>query len=85
MQIWPDGRYSVLDEEEFAEHAERFGYPLATQQAARQAVRNSCPLAGSPIAVRPALACLAGAADARMSVGIRADRDRFTDTRYTRR
>lgn len=40
VQIWPDGRYSVLDEEEFAEHAALFGYPLATQQAARQAVED---------------------------------------------
>lgn len=38
VQIWPDGRYAVLDEDEFTEHAILFGYPPAMQQAARLAI-----------------------------------------------
>ena len=40
VRIYPDGRYDVLDEDEFTEHAALFGYPPDTQRAARQAVSD---------------------------------------------
>jgi protein associated with RNAse G/E len=38
VQIWPDGRYAVLDEDEFLAHAAQFAYPAEVQRGARQAV-----------------------------------------------
>ncbi len=40
VQIWPDGRYAVLDEDEYIEHARLFGYPADVQAAARRAVED---------------------------------------------
>ena len=38
LLVAPDLTYTVLDEDEFAEHAERFKYPPETRQRARAAV-----------------------------------------------
>jgi uncharacterized protein len=40
VEIWPDGRYAVLDEDEFEAHAVAFGYPDEVQRRARQAVQD---------------------------------------------
>ena len=40
VRIFPDGRWDLLDEDEFIDHAALFGYPPDTQRAARQAVSD---------------------------------------------
>jgi uncharacterized protein len=71
VQIFPDGRHELLDEDEFATHQVRFGYPedvvAATKQAAREAIAlahaGMAPFDGSLIAWHTALHA-AGAWDA---------------------
>lgn len=36
--VWPDGRCVVTDEDDFAENSVRYAYPVAIQEAAREAV-----------------------------------------------
>jgi protein associated with RNAse G/E len=38
VQIWPDGRIELLDEDEFIAHAAHYAYPEDVQRSARQAV-----------------------------------------------
>jgi protein associated with RNAse G/E len=63
VQIFPDGRHVLLDEDEFAAHQLRYGYPAdvvaATEQAARDAVAlaqaGAAPFDGSLVAWHAAL------------------------------
>ena len=45
LMIYPDGRQTLLDEDEFAAHQVRFAYPPATIAAVRRAVREVSELA----------------------------------------
>ena len=38
VRIWPDGRYAILDTDEFREHSERYGYPPDMQRRALETV-----------------------------------------------
>ncbi|MBI5959388.1 MAG: DUF402 domain-containing protein [Chloroflexi bacterium] len=38
VQIWPDGRFQILDADEFAAHSALFGYPDDVREQARLAV-----------------------------------------------
>jgi hypothetical protein len=63
VQIFPDGRHELLDEDEFAAHQIRYGYPAeviaATEQAARDAIAlahaGAPPFDGSLVAWHVAL------------------------------
>ncbi len=45
--IYPDGRHLLLDEDEFAAHTTRFGYPADVVAATRQAAQDVLALARS--------------------------------------
>jgi protein associated with RNAse G/E len=45
--IYPDGRHLLLDEDEFAVHTTRFGYPADVVAATRQAAQDVLALARS--------------------------------------
>jgi uncharacterized protein len=45
VQIFPDGTYAILDEDEFDEHKVKYGYPDDVQARARQAVDEIIALA----------------------------------------
>jgi uncharacterized protein len=45
VQIYPDGRHELLDEDEFAAHQVRYGYPDAIIAATEQAARDAIALA----------------------------------------
>ncbi len=63
VMVFPDGRHLLLDEDEFAAHQIRFGYPAevvaATEQAARDAIAlaraGGAPFDGSLVAWHAAL------------------------------
>jgi protein associated with RNAse G/E len=63
VQIFPDGRHELLDEDEFAAHQVRYGYPAdviaATERAARDAIAlaraGAAPFDGSLVAWHVAL------------------------------
>lgn len=88
VQIWPDGRYSVLDEEEFASMPRCSATRSRRSRPRARPWRTSWPAGG--LAYRrstgpgPFSWCPAGRPAC--PSGFRADRDRLpTDRRYTRR
>jgi hypothetical protein len=45
VRIFVDGRYEILDEDEFEEHRLKYNYPVDVQHQAKQAVRDILDLA----------------------------------------